>query len=544
MAFQPWRIATMRNIFFKSSLILALGLFLISSACTKKKKEAYDLDVSETLRWDIMTEPPTLDYIAATDTTSSRITDALMEGLARYTFQENDVGLEPALATTWEGSKDMKTWTFSLRDDVKWTDGVPFTAQHILDGWERLLNQDTKAMYANFLFNVKNAKAYYDRKIKNFSEVGVKINDKGQIVVQLEAPQSYFPSLMVHHSTWPIRKDIIAKYGDKWTEAGNYVGLGAYKLKIWDHDKAVVLERNDDYFGKKAKIKYILGRPITERSTALNMFKRGELDAMDEIPSIESQNLKTMKEYHLVPKLAMYYYGFNVTKPPTDDVRVRKAINMAIDKDEVNKVLGGEKIPANNILPPGLLGSDQSIGLKFNVEEAKKLLDEAGYKDRSKFPRIRLGFNTHENHQRLAENVQAQLKKNLGIEIELANEEWKTYIKSLESKKVYQFYRMGWVADYPDPDTFISLFVSNGGSNHTGWSNKPYDDLILKGVSEFDKEKRKQIYADALRIINEEEVPVIPLYHYRDQTLIHQRVKNYPQNVMHKFYVNETELVK
>ena len=521
---------------------LAFGALVFAIGCTKKSKVDYNLDISETLRWHVATEPPSLDYIVATDTTSARVTDALMVGLISYGFKSDEVVNEPALAVSWEGSKDMKTWTFTLRQGVKWTDGVEFTAQHVLDGWERLLNSKTGAEYANFLFNVKNAKNYFDGKVKDFGKVGVKIIDGNKIEVKLETPQSYFPSLLAHHSTFPVRKDIIAKHGDKWTEPNNFVGLVPYKLKIWDHDKAIVLERHDGYYGEPAKIKYILGRIVQEQSTALNMFKKGEVDALDEVPSVEIEKIKTMPEYYRVPILAVYYYGLNVTKPPLDNKKVRQALNYAVDRAEVNKVLGGEKIPANNVLPPGLTGHDSKIGLQFDPAKANKFLDEAGYKDRSKFPRLHLGFNTNENHQRIAENVQAQLKRNLGIEMEISNEEWKTYLKSLQAG-AYQMYRLGWVADFPDPDTFINLFITNGGNNHTKWSNKRYDALIAKGVREADREKRKQIYLEAQKILNEDEVPLIPISYYRDQYLVNKRVKNYPQNVMHKFYVHKAELV-
>lgn len=528
---------------FGRSVIAAVSLTLLLSACTKKSKVDYNLDVSETLRWDIQTEPPTLDWVKSADTTSARIQDCLMRGLTEFAYNAENVDTVPALAEKWESSKDMKTWTFTLRQDVKWTDGVAFTAQHVLDGWEYLLNPKTGAQYANFLFNVKNAEAYFQGKVKDFNEVGVKINEKGQIVVQLVLPQSFFPTILVHHSTWPVRKDLITKFGDKWTDPANLVVLGPYKLKIWDHDKAVVLERNENYFGEKAKIKYILGRVIHERSTAINMFKKGEIDALDELPNVDIPSLRTMKEFKSGPELAMYYYGMNIKRPPLDNLKVRKALNMAIDREEINKILSGTKIPAYNIVPPGIVGHDATIGLKFDVEAAKKLLDEAGYVDRSKFPKIQLGFNTSENHQRIAENVQAQLKKNLGVDVELVNEEWKTYIKSLEAKN-YQMYRMGWVADYPDADTFVSLFVTNGGNNHTLWGNARYDALIKKGLSEIDKEKRRQIYIEAQRIINEEEVPIIPLYYYRRQALVSERVQNYPNNVMFRFNVNEASLVK
>jgi oligopeptide transport system substrate-binding protein len=532
-----------RSIRFASLILLLLTTMIFTASCTKKNKSAYGLDLAETLRWNIQSEPPSLDWTISTDTTSSRLTDAMMDGLVSYGFNANEVVTIPALASSWEASTDQKTWTFTLRNDVKWTDGVPFVAQQVLDGWERLLNPKTGAEYANFLFNVKNAEKYFQGKLKNFSEVGVKINEQGQVVVELETPQSFFPSLLAHHSTYPIRKDIIEKFGTKWIEPGNYVTLGAYKLKIWEHDKAVVLERNDSYYGTKPKIKYIHGMIITSQSTAMDMFRKGEVDALDEIPSIECRPVKAMPEYNRHPILAMYYYGINVKKPPMDDVRVRKAINMAINREEVNTVLCDSKFPAYNVVPPGLLGHNKDIGMKFDAAAANKLLDDAGYKDRSKFPRIQLGFNTNENHQRIAENVQQQIKKNLGIEIGIVNEEWKTYLKSLQAKN-YQFFRMGWVADYPDADTFINLFVTGGGNNHTLWGNKKYDELIKKGSMEANPEQRKAIYAEAQKILNEEDVPVIPLYYYADEQLVAKRVKNYPINAMHKFYIKNAELTE
>ncbi len=526
------------------STILVLALSAIAISCTRKGNVDYDLNIDETLRWNIVSEPPTLDSTLSNDTTSGRVLDALMAGLTRYSFKDGEVSTEPSLASSWQVTPDQKTFTFTLRSDAKWTDGVPFTGQQVIDGWKRLLTKKTGSEYANFLFNVKNAQDFYEGKITDFAQVGIKLSDdKQKLIVQLEQSQSYFPSLLAHQATYPIRIDLIEKFGDKYTEAANYQSLGPYKLKIWDHDKAVVLERNDGYFGKKAKTKYILGRVVGEASTALNMFKKGELDALDTIPKVETESIRQMKEYRLQPSLAVYYYELHTNVKPFDDLRVRKAINMAIDREEINKVVGGTKIPAYNIVPPGLVGHDASIGLKFNAAAARKLLDEAGYKDRSTFPHIKLGLNTDENHQRIAENVQAQLKRNLGIEIEILNEEWKTYLKATGTNK-YNFHRFAWVGDYPDADTFINLFVTNGGNNKTRWGSAKYDELVKKGLSEGDKEKRKQIYGQAMRLLNEEEVPVIPIYYYRDEYLISNRVKNYPLNMMFKFYPEDIELVK
>ncbi len=524
-------------------VLSCLSATILTTACTRKAKLDYGLPLNQTLRWNIITEPPSLDWTLISDTTSSRLLDAMMEGLVRYGFKDGNVQVLPSLASSWQPSKDMKTWTFTLRQDVKWTDGVPFTGQQIIDSWERLLNPKTGAEYSNYLFIVKNAEAYFDGKIKDFNQVGVKLNDKGQLVVTLERPESYFPAILGNECTFPIRKDIIAKYGDQWTTPAHMVTLGAYKLKTWDHDKAVVLERNDGYFGQKPKIQYILGLVISDQSTALDMFKRNELDALDEIPTIDEESVRTMKEYRQVSTLGLYYFGFNVKMKPFDNVKVRQAFAMAIDKDEINKINGGRELPANSIVPPGLVGYNANVGMKFDPEKARKLLDDAGYKDRSKFPHVTISFNTDENHQRICENVQAQLKRNLGIDVELTNEEWKTYLKSLQAK-IYPMFRFAWIADFPDADTFMNLFESNNANNDTNWVSKKYDSLVTQAASELDNQKRQQLYDQAQKLILEDDAVIVPVYFYREQYLVNSRIKGYPLNVMMKFYPQDMEIVQ
>lgn len=513
---------------------ILISLSLVFSACTKKQNSTeYGLDIKETLRINLQQEPPSLDWSKATDTTSALVVLNMMDGLVDYNLNDPELAAIPALASEWSSAENAKKWTFTLRKDVKWSDGVDFTAQHVIDGWERLLNPATASEYAYFLFGIKNAKAYNEGKVKDFSQVGVAIDKEGKLQIELEQAQSYFPYLLTHHSTYPLRKDVVQKFGDKWTAPENIVTLGAYKLKVWEHDKAIVLERNDGYYGEKAKTKYVLAYMINELSTALNLFDSGKLDVQSSLPSREIGQLRKRPEYKEKGTLGTYYFGMNTKKAPFDNVKVRSAFNHAINRKEITDLLAGGQVPLTSWIPAGMFGYEAERGIKFDVEKAKQLLDEAGYADRTKLPKVTLAFNTNEDHQRIAENIQAQISKNLGINIELKNEEWKVYLSSLRSDTP-QIYRMGWVADFPDPDNFMNLMTSYSENNHTKWGSPKYDELISKAVSITTKDERRGIYSEAQKILAEIEVPVIPIYSRVSQELVSSRVVNYPLNAMER----------
>ncbi len=531
---------------FESSAVGILALvFGLSSGCVKRsQKLEYGLEINETLRVNVSTEPPSLDWSKSTDTTSNTILVNIMDGLAGYDLDDPKMSVVPALAASWESSKDAKTWTIRLKQGVKWTDGVEFEAQHILDSWERLLNPKTAAEYSYFLYPVKNAREYNQGKLKDFSQVAVKAPDKYTLVVELTEAKSFFPYLLTHHSTYPIRKSVVEKFGDKWTQPGNIVTLGAYKLKTWDHDKALVLERNDEYYGEKAKTKNVLAYIIPEQSTAIGLIEAGKLDAQPELPSAELAKLKNKKEFKTIGTLVLQYYGFNVKKPPFDDVRVRRAFAMAVDRQEIVKILNGGQVPLTSWIPVGMSGHEGERGLRFDPAKAKALLKEAGYGEGAKpFPRVTIAFNTNENHKRIAENVQAQLKRNLAVDIELRNEEWKVYLNTLKTDAP-QIFRMGWNGDYPDPDNFMNLMTSYSENNRTGWGNKAYDSLIEKGARELDLGKRLEAYSQAQKILVEEEVPALPLYSAKGQYLVSDRIKGYPINILAHYNFRRVEITQ
>ncbi len=532
-----------------SGLVKVLGLLLLLClsislfSCTKKTPGGIEVEIpglgktslspKETLRVNLETEPPTLDWNKSTDTTSSQVLVNVMEGLVEYDIYDPKMNLVPALASKWESSNDSKKWKFTLRQDVKWTDGVPFTAQHLLDSWKRLLDPATASDYAYFLFVIKNAQAFNQGKIKDFSEVGVKITSPNIIEVELEKSVSYFPHLTAHASAYPIRLDVIEKYGSTWTAPGHIQTLGAFTLKNWQHDKMLLLERNESYYGIKPTIKYVVGYIIHEVGTAIDMFDAGNLDGQDRIPSGEVKILSKRPQYHVMPSLLIQYYGFNVTRPPMDNLLVRQAISYAIDRKQVTNVLNGGQVPLTSWIPAGVFGYDAKIGINFDPVKAKALLKQAGYSEANPLPKIEIEFNTNEDLQRVAENIQAQLKTNLGINIELKNQEWKSFLNELKTKPP-QIFRFGWMGDYPDPDNFMSLMTSYSDNNHTKWKNKDFDKLVENAAGEGNPAKRKAFYDEAQRLLVEKDVCVMPLYIGVLQNMIADRVSKYPQNLLQR----------
>ena len=496
-------------------------------ACVKKQTGGGDLDPRDTLRVNLITEPPTVDWTKTGDTVSGTVIDNLMDGLLDLDLGDPELKPRAALATSWRQTNGARTWIFKLRAGVRWTDGAPFTGQQVIDGWERLLNPANASPSAYFLFPIKNARRYSSGETKDFSTVGVTLTAPDELRVELDQPMGYFPLLVTHASTFPVRKDLIDRFGDGWSDPKHLETLGAYRLKSWAHDENVILERFDGYYGEKAKIKNVLFYMINEFSTALNLVDSGRLDLQMDLPAKELSYLRTKSGYRQVNSFGNFYYGFNVTKQPFDDVRVRKAFVMAVDRRQITDLLAAGNTPLTGWIPLGLLGYDAARGLPFDPARARRLLSEAGFGPNHALPRVVLASNTNENQQRVAENVQAQLKKNLNVAVELQNQDFKSYLARLTTDAP-QIYRMGWIADFPDPATFTSLMTSYSESNHTRWKSKTYDDLHAEASRTLDRGQRRRIYARLQKVLNEDEVPVMPIYSWVDHYMISDRVQDLP----------------
>ena len=526
--------------FFKGGLILAFILVpFLFPACKNRNTESRQIKGEKVFRMVIASEPPTLDWSLATDNVSFHVITNIMEGLTQY---DDDLNPVPAIAKKWEISQDGKKITFFLRDNVFWNDKVPVTAYDFEYSWKRLLNPATGAEYAYFLYDLVNAYEYNSGIIKDQALVGVKAKSGKVLEVTLKKPAVYFPSLTTFMVTFPLRKDIVEKYKDRWTDPGNIVTNGPFKLWKWEHEYKLELTANKDYYGEKVKIDWIKMYVVGENNTALTLYETGDLD-MVSIPPLAVNYYKKSKEYINTPQLRGYYYGFNIRKKPFDDMRVRRAFSMAIDRKRITDVLKGGEIPASSWIPKGMFGYNENIGLKFNPEEARRLLAEAGYSSGKGFPEVNITFNTDAENKLIAENVQSQLKENLNINVKLDNQEWKVYLKTLKTKPP-EIFRLGWGADYPDPDNFMNLFTSSSGNNNTDWVNPEYDRLIAMGAGTKDRALRLKIYDDAQKILCEEDVPIMPLFVASQNLLVKKYIKGFKPNAMDILYLKKVAVEK
>jgi oligopeptide transport system substrate-binding protein len=268
---------------------------------------------------------------------------------------------------------------------------------------------------------------------------------------------------------------------------------------------------------------------VEESSTALSLYLTGDLDVVHPMPPPSIPTYENSPEYVSYPYFACYYYGFNVSKPPVDDPKVRAALAHAVDRSQIPKIIKGHQLPNATLIPIGVPGANTSLGRDFDPEKARQILSEAGYAGGEGLPAITIGYNTQESHKMLAEFVQQQWNENLGIKVELRNMEWKVYLKELQHDPPH-VWRLGWILDYPDPDAIMTVFLSNSGNNHTRWKNAEYDELVLRASVERDPALRQRHYDRAQELLCREQTVIIPFYTYSINMMVKPWVKDFPFN--------------
>lgn len=460
----------------------------------------------DTMRVNLGSEPPGLDWHINTDNTSFDVTCNLMVGLTQY---KNDLRIEPSCASSWEILDGGKRYIFHLRKDAKWSDGKPVLAGDFDYAWRRLLNPDTAAPYAFFLYDIKNAFEYNTGALKDPSKLGFRCIDDHTIEVTLKKPASYFLTLTAICASFPMRKDIIDKYGNRWTDPGHMVVNGPFCLKSWKHEYKIELEANPLYIGGEPKLKKIKMFMIPEQATAFALYQNDQLDYIDNrsFPSSDVYDCKDSPEYHNFPLLRNNYIGFNTTKKPFDDKRIRKAISLAIDRNQFGKILRRSEKPSYTWIPEGLLGYSRDSGPEFDPKAAQKLLAEAGYPNGSNFPHVEILYPTREDVRLVMEAIQDQLKQNLNLHCDLRNTEWKVYLRELR-RDAPPIFRSSWGADYPDPETFANNFTSHNGNNDTKWKSAAYDKLVDQAEGEQDVKRRGELYKEADRMLCKDEAVI------------------------------------
>lgn len=489
------------------------------------------------LKIALRSEPPTLDPSLATDNVSFDILTNLMEGLTQYDAQLRPV---PAIAKSWTVSPDGRTITFHLREDARWSDGVPVRAQDFEYSWKRLLNPETAAEYAYFLFDIENAQEYNTGRLTDPGRVGVKALADTVLQVRLKRPVVYFPSLTTFMVTAPLRRDIIERYGDRWTDPENMVTNGPFLLKRWRHEYKLVLEANAGYYGGRPPLDRVQIFLVRDPATELTLYETGELD-LTALPPVAIPQYRDHPEFHNLPLLRGYYYGFNVTQPPFDRPQVRRALAHAIDRSRFPVILKGEERPTASWIPPGMFGYNPNIGPRFDPVKARQLLAAAGYPEGRGFPSFPITYNTDRTNQLIAQYIQAQWRKHLHLQVTLEEMEWKVFLSRLKVDPPPVF-RLGWGADFPDPDNFMNLFTSFSGNNNTRWANPRYDALIAQGAAEPDPARRQAIYDAAQRLLTETGVPIISLFITTQSLLVKPYLQGFQLNAMELLYLKRIRL--
>jgi len=494
----------------------------------------------EGLWYTLGTEPPTLDIQLATDTTSHLIIHSCIDGLFEY---RGDGSIEPRGATGYTISDDGLVYTITLRKDAVWSDGVPVIAQHYVDGVVRLMLPETAAEYAWLMYDIEGGEEFNTGEIDDPELLGVKALDDYTFEVTLKAPTPYFETVLPFSTFYPVRLDLIEKYGDLWTEPGNYVSNGAYLLDYWEHEAEVGLVKNPTYWdADNVKIEKITFPIIVEKATSLALYENDETHTTGE-GSYPSEDMPRIladpvlsKELRVLPRPGVYYVGLNTLSPPTDNVLVRKALASAIDRRAI--IDNVENMPWLTDLccttPPRILGHQEcgTCGYEFNPEQAQAYLAEAGYPGGEGFPVLRMWFNR--GNEDILEAVAAMWTENLNINVELRVNEWAVYLDYLDqcnnSKEElaaceFNAYRMGWVMDYGDPQNQLEVVFAPGSTfQYTGWSSERFDELMDLAGSSFDTNEREAYYFEADKILCEDEVAIIPIQGYERNILVKEGV--------------------
>ncbi len=479
----------------------------------------------DVLRFDLATDPETIDPALATGQPDGRVCHMLFEGLTR----EDPRTLEPrpGQASRWEISADGLTYTFHLRRGIQWSDGTPIHAEDFRWSWERVLTPATASRSAGLLAPIVNAEAFTKGELKDAGQLGIAAPDDSTFMVRLRAPTPYLLSLASYNAFMPTPRHAVERWGDRWTVPGNIVGNGAFSLRSWRQNEKFVFDRNPLYWDvATVRLKGVVAYTADALSISANLYKAGMIDwdPSGNIPSPFLPYLRGYADYRQGRYQGLYFYSINCTRKPYDNVWVRRALSWSVDRNAIaNDLLKGTRDGWGNFTPAGYPGYDAPPPVGFNPGYARECLARAGFPGGKGFPKLEITFNTSEDHRRIAEAIQAMWRKELGVTVELANQEWGSYMKATTGLQ-YDVARRSWIGDYLDPNTFLASYVTGDGGNRTGWSSARYDTLIHGAAFEPDAAKRMAMLRDAESLLLSES-PVIPIYHYTTTELVKPYVR-------------------
>jgi len=511
---------------------LLVVLLVAAASLMGSCKSAESLD--KVINLNHRTEPPTLDPNLGEDSVSIQTDFLLFMGLTKLNV--DTVEAEPWLATKWTVSADGLTWIFEMRRDVYWVHydpasgqtekKRPVTAHDIVYSVKRAADPLTASPYAYVDFVIEGVEAVNTGQSTDLDSIGVKALGDYTVEFTLTQPAGYFPAIAGMWTNYPVPREAIEEFGDKWSEPGNIWTFGPYVLESWEHESRMVMKKNPHWFdAKNVSIDQINWVMVVEESTAFAMYENGELD-VQQAPLADMDRIKAdpllSKELTIGPVLCTYFYGFNTTKAPFDNVKVRQAFSYAIDRQKlIDTITKGDQKPAKTFACPGIFGTpaeDPSFeGISFDPAKAKQLLAEAGYPDGKGLPEITLMFNTSQAHQKIAEFIQSDWKEYLGIEVKLANQEFAVFLKTV-SEDAPQVYKGSWCTDYPDENNWVlEVFHPTKSQNEPKWAGPDADEfarLTEQGAAESDPDKRAELYFKAEKVLTVDSAVIAPIYYF------------------------------
>jgi oligopeptide transport system substrate-binding protein len=483
-------------------------------------------------------EPESLDPHKLTGVPEANILYDLSEGLLVLSPKAEPA---PGVAERWDISDDGTTYTFHLRQNAKWSNGDPVTAEDFVYSLRRAVDPATASDYAPILGVIKNAEPIIAGEEKDLTKLGVEAVDPHTLKITLNSSTPYFLGLLTHSISWPVHKATVEKHGDQWTRPGNSVTNGPYTITEWTPQSRIVLTKNANFWdAANVKVDKVVWYPIDDLAEEFKRFRAGELDVTSTVPSDQIPWIRKnlAKQYHNVPYLGTYYYVVNLTKEPLgSNLKLRQALALAIDRQIlVDKITQAGQLPAYSWVPPGIPGYEpaQTFDAKMSQakrnEMAKKLLAEAGYGP-DKPLNVEILYNTNENHRKIAIAIAGMWKKTLGVNAAITNQEWKVYLDTRD-KKQFELVRAAWIGDYADASNFLDLFLSTAGErNDAGYNNSQFDELMKKASVTANPEERNKILQQAEQVFLDD-LPIIPIYHYTNNYLVADKVQGWVDNVL------------
>ena len=482
-------------------------------------------------------DPTSLDPHKTSTVVDGHILDELYEGLLVY---DEHAALKPGVAASWDISADALTYTFHLRPDARWSDGSAVTADDFVYSFRRLMAPKTGAQYANILYTLKNARGVNTGSMP-LEALGVRAIDPATLEIKLENPAAYLLAQLTHLTALPVHRPEVEKWGNSFARAGRMVGNGAFILKSYTPNDRLVLVKNP-YFHDAASValdgEIIL--PLEDHAAALRRFMAGEIDTYDDVPADQIAFVRghLAENFKVAPNLGSYYYAFDTRHKPFDDVRVRQALAMVIDRDFLaERIWGGTMLPAYAIVPPGIPGYATPSGVAWKDEspfqredEAKSLMKEAGFGPDHP---LHLTFRTNQSENNKATAVAiADMWRVLGVKTEFIVTDATTHFAFLSSNQPFDIVRSGWFADYPDAQNYLFLCESdNKGLNYSHFSDPDYDALMRAAEIEADATKREAILHQAETLLMEK-LPLLPLLSFEAPNLVSGRLHGWYTNFM------------